>query len=682
MKTGRRKKWSLSIWLLGLLMSLLLCPAGAQEFGTIELQFDKLAAGTEITLYSVAGYQDGTFVPQGAFEGCALDFTEISDAQKSMNIAEQLYALAQNKGVEGIAGTVDENGLLRYEDLIPAYYLLVQTSNQDKITIQKILIPIPHTMEDGSLNYTAVVAPKYSIPEGAVILTKVDDTNALVSGAKFRLDQKVYIDDPNTLPDGTETGKEGDAYFYWQTIQTGLMTNEDGQLAVSDLEHGLYRFVETEAPEGLILDETPHYFKIESAGAVELLDGIYTVKEGKAEEVTAVNAQISLKVRKVDAEGNAVAGAKLIIRNAHGEVVFTFTSTEEAYEVKGLPEGEYLLSEIEAPEGYRVSADVAFTVSGEKDAVNEVTMVDEKEEKNTGSLTVSKSLVDEAGNNLIAKSSTFYIALFEDEQRTERISNVAALTFTNAGSASVSFEDLDLDKTYYLGETDALGTLVENGKIGNAAYAPDYGAAYEILLTEEAAEQEYVFKNVFSTASEEENDTGELTITKKVMLGTAPYKVERTFYAAVFADQEYTERVGDVIELKLDGTSEVSVNVPVEIGSTAGSYATYYVAETDEKGEVLDASGLAFVPTVNRKGITFTANASKQTVIITNTYPDAKTSPGGGGSSYSGGGSTGGGGSSVKTGDDTPVFAVVSVMLAALAVIAAIFVISWKKRVK
>lgn len=682
MKNGKRKKWGLSFLLLGLLMTWLTGAAVAQEYGTILLRFDKLAAGTEITLYSVAGYQDGEFVPHGVFEDCVIDFTEISDAQRAMNIAEQLYALVQNGNAQGIAKTVDESGQLRYDDMLPGYYLLVQTSNQDKITIQKILIPIPHTMEDGSLNYTAAVSPKYSIPEGAVILTKVDDTNALVSGARFRLDQKVYIEDPAALPEGAETGKEGEVYFYWQTIQTDLVTGEDGQLAVSNLEHGLYRFVETQAPDGLILDETPHYFKIEAAGVVELVDGVYTVKEGTAEEVTVVNTQTSLKVNKVDADGKGVAGAELVIRRASdGEIVFTFVSTEEAYEVKGLPAGDYLLSEVTAPDGYKVSADVAFTVSGEKDAVNEVTMVDEKEEKLTGSLKVTKALVDTEGRDLLARNSIFYVALFADEARTERVSDVAAITFINAKSAEVTFDGLDLEQTYYLGETDALGTLVEKGQIGTTAYTPDYGTTYEVLLTEEEAEQEYTFKNVFNTAPEEEKYTGELTVTKKVMLGTAPYKIERTFYAAVFADAEYTERVGDVIELKLDGTSEVSVTIPVEIGSSSSSYVTYYVAETDENGEVLDASGLAFVPTVNRKGVTFTVNAPKQTVIITNTFPSGTTPSGSGGSSYSGG-SSGGGSSTVKTGDDTPILAVAAAMLAALIVLVIVFVNSRRKRTK
>ena len=289
--------------------------------------------------------------------------------------------------------------------------------------------------------------------------------------------------------------------------------------------------------------------------------------------------------------------------------------------------------------------------------------------------------MDTEGRDLLARSSIFYVALFADEARTERVSDVAAITFINAKSAEVIFDGLDLEQTYYLGETDALGTLVEKGRIGTTAYTPDYGTTYEVLLTEEEAEQEYTFKNVFNTAPEEEKYTGELTVTKKVMLGTVPYKIERTFYAAVFADAEYTERVGDVIELKLDGTSEVSVTIPVEIGSSSSSYVSYYVAETDENGEVLDASGLAFVPTVNRKGVTFTVNAPKQTVIITNTFPSGTTPSGSGGSSYSGG-SSGGGSSAVKTGDDTPILAVAAAMLAALIVLVAVFVNSRKKRVK
>ncbi|MBC1872979.1 prealbumin-like fold domain-containing protein, partial [Listeria seeligeri] len=47
-----------------------------------------------------------------------------------------------------------------------------------------------------------------------------------------------------------------------KTLQTGLTTNEQGILTVTDLELGDYQLVETKAPAGYELDSTPVVFTI------------------------------------------------------------------------------------------------------------------------------------------------------------------------------------------------------------------------------------------------------------------------------------------------------------------------------------------------------------------------------------------------------------------------------------
>jgi LPXTG-motif cell wall-anchored protein len=64
-----------------------------------------------------------------------------------------------------------------------------------------------------------------------------------------------------------------------KTLKTGLTTDGSGQFVVTDLAPGKYFFIETKAPEGYKLDDTPIPFIIEKGQA-------------KAVEITATNEAI------------------------------------------------------------------------------------------------------------------------------------------------------------------------------------------------------------------------------------------------------------------------------------------------------------------------------------------------------------------------------------------------------
>lgn len=64
---------------------------------------------------------------------------------------------------------------------------------------------------------------------------------------------------------------------------------------------------------------------------------------------------------KLDENGNPLEGAKLQILNSNGKVVDEWTSTTEVHETL-LPDGNYTLHEVEAPEGYDLADDKPFEV--------------------------------------------------------------------------------------------------------------------------------------------------------------------------------------------------------------------------------------------------------------------------------------------------------------------------------
>ncbi len=652
----------------------------AEEKGSITLQITPLAAGTEITLYPIAEFADGNYIYNETFADSGFMIDDLNNTAQAQQAAENLAAYARDKQAGGMVKTVLEDGNLVFEEVSPALYLVAQTKGEEQLAIQPAIVPIPYT-SDGEAGwiYEAVLSLKYSFPGGAVIVRKVDEEGHLVGQAEFVLQQKVYA--------------EGS--YYWKEFKANLVSSEQGQIVITDMPVGDYRLIETSAPAGFILAETPNYFSIEKAGQVKEIGGVYAAASGEVAELTVVNRQTSVTVNKVDKNGEPVAGAKLVVRLAGGDVarsvdaneVVSFTTTGQPYELKRLPAGNYLLSEVEAPEGYRVSQDVAFTVEDGMDSVNVVTMVDEKEEKTKASLTVTKKLVDQHELSLMAEEDTFYVALFEDEQRTQRVSNVQALHFEGSISESVTFSNLEVGKSYYVGETDEYGVLTEVSSAEDGVYASVYPGSYEVTPTKKEQQKEYTFENMFYELPWGYTYGGSLTITKQVFKGTDACKTGKTFYAAVFKDAAMTERYGDIITLAMGGSSEVSVTIPVYVGESENDSATYYVAETDAEGNVLNASaGLEYEVSLDKTKITMSPSHSEETVTITNAFPDeweeesesTETEKPEGGSS--GGSGTDRTGTIAKTGDNTPVGWYAALLALAAAGIAAPVIWRRKKR--
>lgn len=87
--------------------------------------------------------------------------------------------------------------------------------------------------------------------------------------------------------------------------------------------------------------------------------------------------------------------------------------------------------------------------------------------------------------------------------------------------------------------------------------------------------------------------TADINITKDVTDSDGKaLRVDGSFYAAVFTDKDCTVRYGQIVELKLQNASRTTASVTVGVPED-GSKVTYYVAETDKNGKVVQ-SGEAF----------------------------------------------------------------------------------------
>ena len=141
---------------------------------------------------------------------------------------------------------------------------------------------------------------------------------------------------------------------------------------------------------------TPNAYKtIAYATATAKVAGKITLKGNK------------VNINKIDSETKkAVTGATLVVKNKNGSEIARFKTSEKAYTLKNLDAGEYSVSELEAPEGYKKSEKIVkFTVDNDDKTVN-VTFENDKiknpVEVSKKDATTSKEL---PGAHLVVKDS-------------------------------------------------------------------------------------------------------------------------------------------------------------------------------------------------------------------------------------------------------------------------------------
>ena len=128
----------------------------------------------------------------------------------------------------------------------------------------------------------------------------------------------------------------------------------NGKLSLSGLPMGTYNVEETACPDGFVLDKEVKTVQFAQQDFVTLT---YTSSLNINNELTKT------VFSKTDADGNNLYGVPMEIVDAKtGEQVYNWITDDNDLEIDGLPAGDYIWREVNAPEGYVLAKPIEFTV--------------------------------------------------------------------------------------------------------------------------------------------------------------------------------------------------------------------------------------------------------------------------------------------------------------------------------
>ena len=218
----------------------------------------------------------------------------------------------------------------------------------------------------GTAHFTQI-SGGVEVKDGKAVLTKVDaaEPTSALSGAVFRLEKM--------QPDNS-----------WQTVagSESLVTNDEGQIVVTGLLLGQYRFVEVEPPAGYVLRTEPVEFALSSSTPNHTVEvtatnekspvlgsAVLTKVDAENADVVLENAVFKLERQRDDGAWEVVPGSESLTTGENGRIV-----------VSDLAFGSYRFVELAAPEGYQLqTTPIPFTLAADTpDLTATVTATNEK----------------------------------------------------------------------------------------------------------------------------------------------------------------------------------------------------------------------------------------------------------------------------------------------------------------
>lgn len=357
---------------------------------------------------------------------------------------------------------------------------ITATSGKDGKIIFRDLAP-------GTYYYKEIKAPK--LPDGADYIIYPELVKVEIRG-DFKGDPEIFQLGAFANFKGRAVFKKIDAnanplpgtIFKLYRIENGekifereVTAEKDGSLAMEDLGAGSYELDEMDATDGYIVNKQPIYFVVKkNSNDKQPLD-----------ELEFVNYQAEVTGRKVNEQGQTLAGAVFAIYNADEQnqpqgspIIFLNRAGEKVSEIttdktgeiyaKGLNEGHYVLVETKAPTGYLLDTtphpfDVTAQLGKEQpialgDLINYQGTAQLTKENETGEALAGAvfKVIDETGQTVAGQTN-----LMSDKQGKVIAKNLAPGTYR--------FVETQAPTSYLLNETPSASFTIAKDNQGKPA---------------------------------------------------------------------------------------------------------------------------------------------------------------------------------------------------------------------
>lgn len=210
----------------------------------------KPLAGAGFTIYQIANVDDLT-------DYYSTNPSELPnvDSYVEQNATTKKWSIKSDVTVKktSVEKKTDNNGVATFDSLELGFYVVVETTQPDKVTepIKPFIVSVPMTTKNGdNWLYDVNVYPKNSTAYGSVKLVKKGNNKDLLEGVTFVLQKSI-----NSVWTNVTTSEEDGRAL-------NLITDNNGEISVSGLSQGKYRFIETAIDSklpGYILDGAKTY---------------------------------------------------------------------------------------------------------------------------------------------------------------------------------------------------------------------------------------------------------------------------------------------------------------------------------------------------------------------------------------------------------------------------------------
>lgn len=322
-----------------------------------------------------------------------------------------------------------------------------------KVTVTEVEAPEHYDLDPTP--HSATVNPSYlvtvDVDTGEETVTEIEDSGVGDLDVTITITNTRKTGDIIVIKRDANTGAAlaGASIHLWSTDLGGVdegatdvdlvkVTDENGEARFENLPAGSYAVQETRAPAGYNLNDEVKPVTLQSSEVVTIEVNDYK-KDG-------------LFIKKVDENGQPLAGAVFELRRGSGEVLLSDVTDENGLIYRGnLTDDTYIIEEIQAPEGYLLDENPIKQIriyATDDNKEYTVTFVNKKK----SAIEVIK--VDGLDPTIKLEGASFRIT----NSRTGQYWDI-----TTGEDGTALLENLEIDTTYIVEETDAPEGYINSG---------------------------------------------------------------------------------------------------------------------------------------------------------------------------------------------------------------------------